>query len=390
VNRDKLSEIAIVGAGLFGRTLTLALLRKGYRVTLFDKDTVEGKESCAFAGAGMLAPYCELETGAAIINRLGIDAVSLWADIIGHLNTDVFLQNNGTIVVSHPTDHSLLQQFYARVRRKLVDQSSQLEWLDTARLANLEPSLLPRFSQALYAIDEGQIDNRQLMKALANTLMELGCEWRANSPVHHIQPVTISNRKYAICVDAARYNFDLVIDCRGMGAKNQLQELRGVRGEMLEVYAPDVVLNRPVRLLHPRYPIYIVPRPGHRFLIGATSIESEDYRPITVISTLELLSAAYSIDPSFAQASIVESRVNCRPALNNNQPLIQFSSEMNYNKGLNQPNNNGLIKVNGLYRHGFLVTPKLVSLLLDFIESNYIDPRFTCLFREERHVATVC
>lgn len=406
-------EIAIVGAGLFGRTLALALLLKGFSVTLFDKDSVAGTESCAFTGAGMLAPYCELETSDPIICALGEDAIRLWSDIISNLGTDVFLQNSGTIVVSHPTDHFLLNQFQARVDKKLVDQSAKLVWLDTAQLADLEPSLMPRFSKALYAADEGQVDNRQLLSALAGALVEHGCEWKADSHVHHIRKVTITEIdesrasdtpalglqypdydedqqadrveyqhhaipkcRYEISVGAARYAFNLVIDCRGMGAKNQLEELRGVRGEMLEVHAPDVVLTRPVRLLHPRYPIYIVPRPGHRFLIGATTIECEDYRPITVISTLELLSAAYSVDPSFAQASIIETRVNCRPAFNNNQPLIQHSK--------------GLIQVNGLYRHGFLVTPKLVSLLLDFIESKPIDTRFTGLFKEEKQVATVC
>ncbi len=364
-------QIAIVGAGLFGRTLALALLLKGFRVTLFDKDSVAGTESCAFTGAGMLAPYCELETSDPIICALGENATRLWSNIISNLGTEVFLQNSGTIVVSHPTDHALLNQFHARVDKKLVDQSAQLVWLDTAQLADLEPSLMPRFTKALYAVDEGQIDNRQLLSALASALVEHGCEWKADSHVHHIRKVTVTE----ISVGAARYAYDLVIDCRGMGAKNQLEELRGVRGEMLEVHAPDVVLTRPVRLIHPRYPIYIVPRPGHRFLIGATNIECEDYRPITVLSTLELLSAAYSVDPSFAQASIIETRVNCRPAFNNNQPLIRHSK--------------GLIQVNGLYRHGFLVTPKLVSLLMDLIESKPIETRFAGLFKEEKQVATV-
>ena len=53
---------------------------------------------------------------------------------------------------------------------------------------------------------------------------------------------------------------DIVVDCRGLAARDALPDLRGVRGEMIVVRSPDVSLSRPVRMLHPRMPLYIVPR----------------------------------------------------------------------------------------------------------------------------------
>ena len=53
-------------------------------------------------------------------------------------------------------------------------------------------------------------------------------------------------------------------------------------------------LRRPVRLLHPRFPIYVVPWSGNRFMVGATQIESEADGPVTLRSALELLGAAYA------------------------------------------------------------------------------------------------
>ncbi len=359
-------RIAIVGAGLFGRTLALTLLRKGIAVTLFDKDSFEGTSSCAFTGAGMLAPYCELDSSPELICELGRDSTKLWAAILDELPAKVFLQNEGTIVLAHPSDHLLLTNFYTRISKKMQSQPSELIWLDATRLGTLEPSLLGRFDRALFAGDEGQIDNRELMRALASALQELKCDWKTNTYVEFIE-------QRALSTSEGTYDFDLVFDCRGMGGKAGFQELRGVRGEMLEVEAPDVVLTRPVRFLHPRYPIYIVPRPAKRFLIGATSIECEDYRSISVLSTLELLSAAYSVDPAFAHASVVEARVNCRPSLTDNQPLIQHTE--------------GLIQVNGLYRHGFLLTPKLVSLLIDWLEAKPIENTFSHLFKEGKQIA---
>ncbi|CAN5380891.1 glycine oxidase ThiO [soil metagenome] len=368
------SRIAIVGAGLFGRTLALTLLRKGLAVTLFDKDSLDGTSSCAFTGAGMLAPYCELDSSPELIFELGRDSTKLWAEILNKLPDRVFLQKEGTIVIAHPSDQLLLTNFHARISNKLQARSDDLVWLDAEQLSVLEPSLFGRFDNALFACDEGQIDNRELMRALSSALLDGQCDWKVNTLVQSVEQRTISKGAISeLSTSAGKYQFDLVFDCRGMGGKPEFSELRGVRGEMLEVEAPDVVLTRPLRFLHPRYPIYIVPRPGKRFLIGATSLECEDYRPISVLSTLELLSAAYSVDPAFAYASVIDARVNCRPTLTNNQPLIQHSG--------------GLIQVNGLYRHGFLLTPKLVRLLIDWLESKPIDATFSDLFKEVKQIA---
>ena len=50
--------------------------------------------------------------------------------------------------------------------------------------------------------------------------------------------------------------------------------LRPVRGEVIRVYAPEVEFSLPVRLMHPRYKLYIAPKINHEYVIGATEIES--------------------------------------------------------------------------------------------------------------------
>ena len=51
-----------------------------------------------------------------------------------------------------------------------------------------------------------------------------------------------------------------VIDCRGIDARDACPTLRGVKGEMIVVESREIALSRPVRLMHPRLPLYIVPR----------------------------------------------------------------------------------------------------------------------------------
>ena len=125
------------------------------------------------------------------------------------------------------------------------------------------------------------------------------------------------------------------------------------------VRAPEVELVRPVRLLHPRHPLYVVPWSGGRFLVGATMIESEDTGPVTVRSALELLGAAYSVHPAFAEARILEFGSGLRPAFPDNLPRISVDQDK--------------IAVNGLYRHGFLLAPALAELTLHYVERGVID-----------------
>jgi len=331
-----------------GRLLALQLLEQGWQVTLFDRDDIAGTQSCAYTGAGMLAPISELETAEPLIAQLGFESLQLWQQWIKRFQWPVFFQKAGTIIVAHHLDAADLTHFRHSLQEKLQQTEltgthGNIQWrLNQKDLSLLEPQISERFSSGIYIPHEGQIDNRQLLPSLGQTLIRLGVIWHSNHPVQKILP-------YAVKDKHETWHFDCVIDCRGLGAQKDLSHLRGVRGEIIRVHAPDVVLNRPVRLMHPRYPIYIVPRENHHFLIGATSIESEDFRPMTIQSALELLSAAFTVHPGFAEASILENNVNCRPALPDHLPCIQVTD--------------GLIRINGLYRHGFLIAPRLAELV---------------------------
>ncbi len=148
-------------------------------------------------------------------------------------------------------------------------------------------------------------------------------------------------------VEALREEFDWVYDARGLGAQEDVKDLRGVRGEVFWLEAPEVKITRPTRMLHPRYKIYIVPRPNDRYIIGATEIESEDMSPMSVRSSLELLSAVFSMHSGFAEARIIKCTTNCRPTLKDNLPNIEYHDR--------------LTRINGLYRHGYLLAPAVVE-----------------------------
>ena len=114
------------------------------------------------------------------------------------------------------------------------------------------------------------------------------------------------------------------------------------------MHAPGIELTRPVRLLHPRYPLYIAPKQDDLYVIGATEVEGEDMSPVTVRSALELLSAAFAVHPGFGEARILELNAQCRPTLPDHRPAIVWDGART-------------LRVNGLYRHGFMIAPEVAD-----------------------------
>ena len=212
-------------------------------------------------------------------------------------------------------------------------------------IASLEPALAQRFSQGYFLPEEGQLDNRALLDALLHQL--------------HLQGVAVywdNARQLADFSPGTAGQPDWLFDCRGLGSRPEWSDLRAVRGEVIRLHAPEVQLNRPIRLMHPRYPLYIAPKPAHVFVVGATEIESDDLSPASVRSSLELLSAAYAVHSGFAEARILEIATQCRPTLPDNLPAVRRLGAHT-------------LQINGLYRHGFLVAPALLDVVMQCIQT---------------------
>lgn len=358
-------EIAIVGCGLMGLTIACKLVAQGRKVKLFESDRVGQHTGSSYTAAGMLAPYSEMEHSHRLIFSLGYDSIDQWRSLIDTLDQDLFIGKPGSLIVANRQDQALLKHFIERLSIKLADfgcDKNSVQYLGAQQMSKLAPNLSERFSSGLYLPEEGNLDNRQILVAME--------EYLNKYQIQILRSAEAQIKAHTVQTCHGIENFPLVIDCRGLGARESIP-LRGVRGELLVIKAPQVSIGQMVRVLHPQHPIYVVPRPESIYLIGATAVESDDQRSITVKSALELLSTAYCVDSSFAEAEILEARVNRRPALPDNLPAVYC-----------QP---GLIRLNGLYRHGFLIAPKLAQLVSSYIDSgkDSIDKVFQSIFKEE-------
>ena len=347
-------RFAIVGAGLMGRLLAVELAQVGGQVDLYDQGGPDAALSAARVAAAMLAPLAESAITENNVVNMGVHSLSRWPEIIAKLASPVFFQQNGSLILWHRQDANDAERFVKHLQKNQHSNPvlTEPELLDSKRLLEIEPSVADRFNQGLYLPNEGQLDNRQLLNALA---LEL-----SNLPVNlhwHQSPEPLALEQSG--------QYDWVIDCRGLGAKEDWSEtkgnsLRGVRGEVIRLYAPEVNLRRPTRLIHPRYPIYIAPKENHIYVVGATEIESDDHSEMSVRSAMELLSAVYTVHSGFAEARILEMATQCRPTLKNNLPEVRIESGTGPTKRLS---------INGLYRHGFMIAPAILDSVIELLIS---------------------
>ena len=337
-------QVTVIGAGVAGLACAVELAERGADVEVLERGDTLGASACSWFAGGMLAPWCELESAEPLIARLGTESIAWWRQ---HVPQTV---SNGSLVIAHGRDTGELANFSRRTER--------FEWLDGERIGALEPDLRGRFGKALFFAEEGHLDPRAALGALAARLGELGVPIRYG----------VAGAMTAPACWGAPTTSRLMVDCTGLAARGVLTDLRGVKGEMLLLRLRDISLSRPVRVLHPRIPLYIVPRSDGLFMVGATMIESDQATRISARSMLELLSAAYALHPAFGEAEIVEIGTGVRPAFPDNLPRIRWVGDTLY--------------VNGLFRHGFLLAPALArrvaGILLedrDFPEVQDEDPR---------------
>ena len=327
-------HIGIAGAGLLGRLLAWQLSGQGHRVTVFDPaPDAQARGAAGWTAAGMLSPLAELECGDARVAELGLRSLDLWAGIVPQLPQPVDFRRDGSLLLAHGADLASAQRLLAQIAPKAPPGLAP-ERLTLAQLHALEPDVQGP-AHAWLLRTEGQIHTVQAMQSLAHAASQRGARWRWSHAVRELAPGRIDGER-----------FDAVFDVRGLGARPDLP-LRGVRGEIVWLHAPGLSLRRALRLLHPRSRVYLVPRPDDIVVVGASEIESEDRSPVSVRTLLALLSAAHSVLPALAEARVVHTETNLRPALPDNLPCLDV-----------QP---GLVRINGLFRHGWLLAPALVE-----------------------------
>lgn len=303
-----MSRWSVLGSGVAGLCVATLLAEQGETLEVIVSDETPASH---WAG-GMLAPFCEGESAPEQVIELGQRAAGWWSQRI-----DGVVQQ-GTLVVASPRDGAELTRFAHMTREH--------QWIDPGQP---EPELAGRFARGLFFPSEAHLNPRDALRQLRARLETRGVAFHARKPS------------------------GTLIDCRGIHAADRQPDLRAVRGEMLILHCEELHFSRPIRLLHPRFPCYLVPRGQGHFMLGATMVESDDASPISARAMMELLSAAWTIHPALAEARIIESGTGRRPAYRHNVPEVRYRD--------------GVFSVNGMFRHGFLLAPAMAQQLMQLL-----------------------
>lgn len=313
-------NIAILGGGIMGLISAYKLLQDGHNITVHDPKGFPAHNASWIAG-GMLAPYSEIEHMDMAWVDAGLKSIRIWAD----MPESIGFRQEGSLLIAHQEDRYMLERFKNHL-------PTDMQRYETPQ--SFENKIPTKFSQSLYLKDEAHLIPENTMQFLCQIL---------NGGVSFIEEA-----KEPGDIDA-----DWIIDCRGLKTKDS--DLRGVKGEIALVRNTEFHLDRPVRIMHPRYPLYIVPRPNNVFMIGATIIESDNNDDISLRSGMELLSALYSLHPSFGEAQILEFKAGIRPSYPDNLPRVTLDDHV--------------ICANGLFRHGYLLSPVMAEIIAAKINS---------------------
>lgn len=251
-------------------------------------------------------------------------------------------KKNGTIILSHNQDYNDAQRLFNIIHQNASEVGCDKYTIYPAkRLSDFESSLdKNKFGNSFMQIpDEANIDPHIFFK-------------ESNKYINQNDNIQYVSKEIKSIQSSFNLQKTLVIDARGIGSKHDShRNIFGIRGEALLVNAPDVNLKHSIRMVHPRHPIYITPRKNNHYYIGATTINSEDESPISIKSSLELMSSLYSLHEGFSEARVLKTYARARPSYISGLPKIE--------------NNNGVISINGFYRHGYLLAPYYCSELIN-------------------------
>jgi len=359
-------DILIVGGGVIGLAIAIELKRQGAKVTVVSRDFTQ---AAAHAAAGMLAPLAERLTSAPLLDLClrsrwlypewtqkleeltGIDTGYLPCGILA----PTYKQPEAMPSCSVNSTGETPATFPRASASFAIAEADNAVWLDRQSIKLYQPGLSDRVVGGWWYPEDGQVDNRCLMRSLLQAAQTLGIELKEGVSVKAIQQK--SGRVNGILTDVGLLEAEQYVLAAGSWS-SQLMPLpvRPVKGQMLALKMPQK-LHQPAPLQRVLYGdgIYLVPRQDGRLIVGATA-EEVDWTPFNTPKGIQsLLSKTTELYPAAADWQIEEMWWGFRPGTPDELPILGHSSCEN------------LFLATGHYRNGILLAPITAKLMADLI-----------------------
>jgi glycine oxidase len=342
------THIVVVGGGVIGLSVAwrLARERDAHRVLLLDAQ--RAGEGTSRVAAGMIAPIAEagFEDPAFIrFARLSRERYpSFVAEVSADAGTRVSLGEEGSLIVAiHRDDVEAMR----RVFDHRLHAGLPVEWLSGTEARELEPTLTPRVSAAMWISYDGQVNTRALLPALVRACVRRGVGLREGASVSRI--IVDGERVTGVEVDGETIEAGVVVLSAGAWSgrigglpDDVVPAVRPVRGQIIRLTRTrDFSMRHVVR--GPRG--YLLPKDDGTVVVGATQEEAGFDATPTAGGIKGILESAWELVPSIHDLPIEKIEVGLRPATRDHLPLIGPTRV------------HGLIVATGHFRHGILFAP---------------------------------
>lgn len=329
-------DVIIIGGGIIGLSLSIALRKRGASVLVVDRSE-PGREASHAAG-GMLVD-CPFETPEPL-RELASASALMYPEFAYEIETEsgnkVDLRDNGTILFVSD-EHALAAAEFPK-----------------ADIAKLEPCLVEGSSgkPAVY-LRERSVDPRALTAAALKAARNRGVDFSSGDEVLSVHQS--EGRVTGVKSVKTSFAAPKVVNCAGAWAGSIAPvtlPTRPVKGQMLCLAMPSrTFLQHVVR--SPK--IYLIPRSDGRLLVGAT-VEEAGFDKRTVAYTIQKQHhAALELIPKLRDAKILEDWAGLRPGTPDSLPI------------LGQTEIPGYYAATGHFRDGILLAPVTARVMAQVI-----------------------
>lgn len=316
MERDR---FVIVGAGLLGGAVGLALARRGAEVLLLER-AVPGAEASSAAG-GILAPRMEAH-GHEPHRTFGVESLGRYRDWVAGVEARAGmgcdLRWTGLWRVVLPGEDP-----------QAARPDAEARWV--TRPEGVNPEALGAWELP----EEGCVDPRRLVAAVHRAALAAGARTRVGVEVAGVD-------RHGVRLAGGERVEGRVVVCAGAwtGRVPGLEALpvRPVRGQMVALEGGEA----PQRVLFGGGG-YVVPRPDGRVVVGSTMEEVGFARGTTAGGLRHVLGVALGLVPGLAGARVAEHWSGFRPGTPDDLPLV---GEVG-----------GVFVASGHFRNGVLLAP---------------------------------
>lgn len=319
-----MTKIAIIGAGISGLLTALEIQSLGAQITIYDKDGFPGR-GASYAAAGMVNPSGEVtDLPLQLINAANA-GVKFWSEFCKKNN--ISINAKGSIFIANKSEIGDFKNYIDALK----NSNLAYEILDDEALLSLNFGL--KFNKGIYFPNDITINSRAILKKIVMLLKEKGAQFIKSNV----------NPEYL------KKDYEWVIDARGW--TDCSEGLIAIKGETISIVSNKPIVQMPIRFQYNDVIVYIVPNKNNIFTIGASSrLEINPNPKLSRLDGIEfLIKAANYFSPKTMKMHIKEIKCGIRPAYPDFRPRIKYDGN--------------IVSINGLYRHGFLLTPVMAKII---------------------------